>query len=291
MERLLIPSVNGCLWDWHKETDFLLTSGEVEWLPELVMQDAIRFDYNQWKQTWSKSSCSIFCAVGMMSDLWNYKFSLDEIKEIDDKSYTLWRRKGWWWYTRSAVELVCNWWNEKFPNKKTAYYSVLFKDDDKCNKLMNKNYNLAVSFDYTTDYVLDVNDNWNIDRAIQSEYAWVSHCVNEIIEDWQKKIKDNYAWSKHQYYNLNVSNKALYDNDIFHTRAYVYLKVWENNLSELKRLEKVKTACLNALEYNSQLRHATNSQELKDKLHEINEYIRNNNLKYIEEMTQKLRNN
>jgi hypothetical protein len=61
-------------------------------------------------------------------------------------------------------------------------------------------------------------------------------------------------------------------------------------LSELKRLEKVKTACLNAIEYNSQLRHATNSQELKDKLHEINEYIRNNNLKYIEEMTHKLRN-
>jgi hypothetical protein len=54
-------------------------------------------------------------------------------------------------------------------------------------------------------------------------------------------------------------------------------------------MEKVKTSCLNALEYNSQLRHATNSQELKDKLHEINEYIRNNNLKYIEEMTQKLR--
>jgi hypothetical protein len=55
-------------------------------------------------------------------------------------------------------------------------------------------------------------------------------------------------------------------------------------------MEKVKVACLNALENNSALRHATNDQNLKNKLHEINEYIRNNNLKYIEEKTNELRN-
>ena len=55
-------------------------------------------------------------------------------------------------------------------------------------------------------------------------------------------------------------------------------------------MEKVKVACLNALENNSALRHATNDQTLKNKLHEINEYIRNNNLKYIEEKTNELRN-
>ena len=54
-------------------------------------------------------------------------------------------------------------------------------------------------------------------------------------------------------------------------------------------MEKVKTACLNACEMNSKLWEATNDETLKKKLHEVNEYIRNNNLKYIEEMTQKLR--
>jgi hypothetical protein len=32
-------------------------------------------------------SCTIFAAVGCLSDLMNYKFSYDEIKEIDELSY------------------------------------------------------------------------------------------------------------------------------------------------------------------------------------------------------------
>ena len=54
-------------------------------------------------------------------------------------------------------------------------------------------------------------------------------------------------------------------------------------------MEKVKVACLNACEYNSKLREATNDKKLKNMLHEVNEYIRNNNLKYIEKETERLR--
>jgi hypothetical protein len=54
-------------------------------------------------------------------------------------------------------------------------------------------------------------------------------------------------------------------------------------------MERVKTDCLNACEYNSRLRHSTNDKVLKNKLHNLNEYIRNNNLKYIEKETERLR--
>jgi hypothetical protein len=54
-------------------------------------------------------------------------------------------------------------------------------------------------------------------------------------------------------------------------------------------MEKVKVACLNACEYNSKLREATNDEVLRKKLHDLNEYIRNNNLKYIEKETERLR--
>jgi hypothetical protein len=37
------------------------------------------------------------------------------------------------------------------------------------------------------------------------------------------------------------------------------------------------------------LRHSTNDKVLKNKLHNLNEYIRNNNLKYIEKETERLR--
>lgn len=280
---------NWCLWDGHEVTDWMLTEADIYTLPELVMQDTIRYDYNQWKQNWSKASCSIFQAVWAMSDLWNYEFSLDEIKEIDTISYQRGRVKGDWWYTKDATKLVCDWRNERHPDKQTAYYAVLFRDDNSCNKIMEKNYNLSVSFNYTEDFVLDYWDNGEIDRAKSWQKKLVGHCVNEIIKDWRKQIKDNYKWSKSQYYMVNVSNYDLWKAWIFHNRAYVYTKVAENNLAELKRLEKVKTACLNSLQYNSELRHATNDEKTKKKLHEMNEWIRNNNLKYIEEMTAKLR--
>jgi hypothetical protein len=56
-------------------------------LPKLYKKDETRFTYNQYKNEWSYVSCTIFAAVGMASDLTNYQFSYDEIKEIDDSSY------------------------------------------------------------------------------------------------------------------------------------------------------------------------------------------------------------
>ena len=286
MENL---EINWCLGDWYEVSDFLLTEADIYNLPELFMQDTIRYNYNQWKQNRSKKSCSIFCAVGAMSDLKNYKFSLDEIKEIDDMSYKRWRIANEWRYTKNAFALVCDRWNKKFPENPSAYYAVLFQNDEKCNMIMNKNYNLWVSFNYTADYVKDYEENGEIDRATKWQKKLVWHCENEIMKDWRKQLKDNYDGSKSQYVKINVSNSALYNAGIFHTRAYVFTNVKEDNIWEIKRLEKVKTACLNSLEYNSQLRHATNDATLKKKLHETNEWIRNNNLKYIEENLLKLK--
>jgi len=280
---------NWCLWDWYESTDFLLTEADIYTLPELFTQDTIRYDYNQWKQDWSKKSCSIFAAVWAMSDLKNYKFSLDEIKEIDTLSYQKGRTAWQWWYTKNAFALVCDWWNKHHPEDPAAYYAVLFSNDEKCNMIMEKNYNLWVSFNYTADYVADYGDNGAIDRAKKWEKKLVWHCVNEIIKDWSKQIKDNYNGSKSQYYKINVTNSALYTAWIYHTRAYVFTNVKEDNIWEVKRLERVKVACLNALEYNSQLWHETNDNELKNRLHKTNERIRNNNLKYIEENLAKLR--
>lgn len=280
---------NWCLWDWYESTDFLLTEADIYTLPELVVQDTIRFDYNQWKQNWSKKSCSIFAAVSAASDLWNYEFSLDEVKEIDTMSYARGRIQWQGWYTKNAFALVCDWRNKKFPDKPMAYYAVLFANDTKCNMVMEKNYNLWVSFNYTADYVLDLDENKEIDRATKWQKKLVWHCVNEIIKDWRKQIKDNYKWSSLQYYKVNVGNDVLYGAWIYHSWAYLFTKVKENNLAELKRLEKVKVACLNALEMNSALREATNDNTLKQKLHDVNERIRNNNLKYIEENLAKLR--
>lgn len=289
-EKNLIDLVDDwCLWDWYEETDFLLTEADIYTLPELYTQDTIRYNYNQWKQDWSKKSCSIFAAVWALSDLKNYKFDLSAIREIDTESYKRDRVSWQWRYTKKAFALTAEWRNVNFPKDPVAYYAVLFSNDDKCNMVMNKNYNLWVSFNYTKDYVLDYDENWEIDRAVKWQPKLVWHCVNEIIKDWRKQIKDNYDWSKSQYYKINVSNADLYNAWIYHTRAYMFTNVKEDNLWELKRFERVKVAALNALEANSTLRENTNSKELQKSLHKTNEDIRNITLKYIEENIEKLR--
>lgn len=281
--------VDWCEWDWHEDTDYQLTDSEVEWLPTLFMQDEARFDYNQGKQTWSKKSCTIFAAIWAISDLWNYKFPLSEIKEYDDLSYEWWRVEGKWWQTKKAIEMSCKKWNADHPDMPVIFYSVKSWDDNKVNKILAKNYDFNISFNYTLDYCKDLNENHEIDRA-EKWKTIVSHAVVQILKDWRKQVKDNYAWSAEQYYKVNVSNWDLSNSGILHYWWYVILKVKECNLWELKRMERVKVACLNACEYNSALWHATNDQNLKNKLHEINEYIRNNNLKYIERETERLRN-
>lgn len=272
---------NWVIGDGHTSSDYQLTSGEIEGLPELHLQNTIRFDYNQWKQSWSKCSCTIFSALGAISDLWDYEFPLSEIKEYDELSYTLGRTRWDGWYTKDAIDMCVKKWNKDHTDKPVVYYSVLASNDEDVNKILDKNYDFNISFNYTQDYVEDLNENWMIDRANKWERI-VWHAVCQIKKDWYKSVKDNYAWSKHQYYRVNVTNKELRNANILHAWGYVIVKV-KDNLEELKRLEQVKTACLNACEYNSALRHLTNSQELKDKLHQANEAIRNISLKYIEE--------
>lgn len=280
--------VDWCEWDWHEDTDFQLTDSEIEWLPTLFMQDEMRFDYNQGKQTWSKKSCTIFAAIWAISDLWNYYFPLSEIKEYDELSYTEWRIEWKWWKTKKAIDLACRKRNKDHPDMPVIYYSVKSGDDNKVNRILAKNYDFNISFNYTKDYVLDLAENMEIDRANKwATIIW--HAVCQIQKNWAKYVKDNYAWSKDQYYKVNVSNKDLSNAGILHTWWYVILKVAECNLWELKRMEKVKVACLNALENNSTLWNTTNDQTLKNKLHDVNERIRNNNLKYIEKETARLR--
>jgi hypothetical protein len=55
-------------------------------LPKLFTKDEIRFEYNQ-ANAWSSVSCTIFAAMGMLSDLINYEFTEQEMKEVDELSY------------------------------------------------------------------------------------------------------------------------------------------------------------------------------------------------------------
>ena len=278
----------GCLWDWHTDTDFQLCKWDSDLLPKLVKKDEIRFTYNQYKNTWSYVSCTIFAAVGMASDLTNYQFSYDEIKEIDDTSYEnpdyIHIRHRWeWWYVKCAVDHVRKWWNknEELVKKywKLASYCISKYDNEIIEDTIN---NL-----YTIDWNLNPNKKWNEDRKdlmIDGTDFWTNtswHSVDIVCKEWQRTVKDSwsipYYWLKHKL--SEISNIGTY--------FYVYTLVKEDNYERIKKLNEMKTKILNWCDINSELWGKSNSQYHKDKLHEMNNFYRewleyiNNDLKKL----------
>jgi hypothetical protein len=127
-----------------------LCEGDDALLPKLFQQNDIRFEYNQANQTRSTVSCTIFAAVGMLADLMDYNFTLDEIEYIDSLSYAAGRVKGKGWYVKNAVKLVADWRNSKpeLTSKygKVAYYRISKYDDDIIEEAISKNYTLDTNF-------------------------------------------------------------------------------------------------------------------------------------------------
>lgn len=253
-----------CLWDWAEDTDYQLCNGDSDLLPKLVKKDEIRFTYNQYKNSWSYVSCTIFAAVGMLSDLMNYEFSYDEIKEIDELSYTKWRKRWHWWYVQSAVKLVADRWNEKM-DRKVAYYRISKRDNEIIEDVIGKLYTIDWNCCPTTERAKDRAD-WMIDGTdFWKDTNWHSLCV--VCKEWQRSIKD--SWSIPYYW---LKNKVSAISNIW-AYFYVYVPV-NDNLEEIKRLNEIKSKILEAMPINSELWGKSNSQYHKDKLHEMNNFFR-----------------
>ena len=255
----------GCLGDWAEATDYRLCSGDSDLLPPLVKKDEIRFSYNQYKNSWSYTSCTIFSAVGAMSDLQNYEFTYDEIHEIDELSYTRWRIRGQWWWTQSAYKLVADRWNERNPDKQVAYYRVSKYDDDIMENCLSKLYVLGWNLHLTDAYYKDKED-WMIDWTdFWTLTNW--HAVGIVNKDKQRSVKD--SWSMPYYWLKNKVSKITN----FWPNFYIYVPVGDH-LEEIKRLNEMKTECLNCIESLWKIRHLTNEKNFREILHYTAEKLR-----------------
>lgn len=257
-------NVLGCLWDGAENTDYVLCNGDSDLLPPLVKKDEIRFSYNQYKNKRSYVSCTIFAAVWMLSDLMNYEFSYDEIKEIDELSYERGRIRGQWWYVQSAVKLVADRWNEKM-DRKVAYYRISKYDNEIIEDVIGKLYTIDWNFCPTKEWNEDKKD-WIIDGTdFWKTTSW--HSVGVVNKDWQRSVKD--SWSM-PYYWLKNKLSAITN---FWIYFYVYVPV-EDNLERVKKLNEIKAKIVNWMGINSELWHLSWSQAHKDKLHDMNDFYR-----------------
>jgi hypothetical protein len=250
--------VMGCLGTGEQTTDYRLCSWDSDLLPPLVKKDEIRFSYNQYKNKRSRTSCTIFAAVGMMSDLMNYEFSYDEIHEIDELSYERWRIRWEWWWVQSAVKLVADWWNERHPDKQVAYYRISKYEDDIMENCLDKLYALDWNLHFTDEFYKDRED-WMIDWTDFWHLTnWHSICITK--KDWQRSVKD--SWSIPYYWLKNKLSKITN----FGSNFYIYVPVGDR-LEEIKRLNEMKTECLNCIESLWNIWNLTNEKNFREILH------------------------
>lgn len=268
-----MEEINGCLWIGEMDTDYQLCNGNEYLLPILYKKDEIRFEYNQWNQDWSRNSCTIFAAIGMLSDLINYEFSLDEIKEVDELSYTRGRIRGHWWWVQSAVKLVADRYNNSELSKKywkVAYYRISKYEDEIIENAIDKLYTIDWNHGLNSEYTKDKKD-WMIDGTeFWNTTSW--HSVDVINYKGQRSVKNSYkGTAEHNIYWLKNKLSKITN---FWTYFYVYTLVKEDNLEEVKRLNEFKSALLVAIEDNSKIWHLTNDKKYKDELHKMNEMNR-----------------
>lgn len=271
-----IEEMEWCLGIWEQDTDYVLCNWDENLLPPLVKKDEIRYEYNQYKNSWSYVSCTIFAAVGCLSDLMNYKFSYDEIKEIDELSYERGRIRGQWWYVQSAVKLVADRWNEKM-DRKVVFYRISKYDNDIIENAINNLYSIDWNMCPTKEYNEDKKDGMIDGKDFWTKTSW--HSVWVVNKEWQRSVKDSgstpYYWLKNKL--SEITN--------FWTYFYIYVPA-NDNLEEIKRLNEFRTNLINSIELNSKMRHQTNDTNYQSILHYVNEKHRKK-LKDIDEQLAK----
>ena len=266
--------IYGCLWTGEEATDYVLCDGDIDILPKLYKQDEIRFEYNQANQSWSKVSCTIFSAMWMLSDLMNYEFSLDELQEVDELSYTKWRIRWHGWYVKQAVDLVCKWWNEKHGDLwKVAYYRVS-KYSDIVDQILEKWYTINGNFCPTAEYSQD----YRKDAVLDWTEFWTNtngHAIDIIWNNWKRSTKDSYKWRKTADWKKDCNRyelkHKLSELSNYWTWFYLFTKVAEDNLERVKELNEFKTLILQTIDNNSKMRHLTEDTTYQNKLHTMNE--------------------
>lgn len=276
--------VIGCLWDWAEATDFLLCEWDGDLLPKLFIKDEIRFEYNQWAAHWSSVSCTIFAAMGMLSDLINYQFTEDEMMEVDEMSYSRWRIRWQGWYVKDAVKLVADWYNASELSKKywkVAYYRISKYADSLIEETLDKLYTIDWNHAVTDSYTKDKAD-WMIDGTdFWTRTNW--HSVDVINYKWQRSVKNSYKWL-HKYNIYGLKNKLSAISN-FWVNFYVYTLVKEDNYERIKELNEFKTLLVQTIENNSAMWHKTNDEAYKKKLNEMN----NANRKKLEDINEQLK--
>lgn len=276
-----LKNINGCLWDGHTDDDWKITGEMLDELPELEIQDQKIFEYNQG----SSPDCTLYSALGALSDLFNRELTPAHFEEANEESFKRWRVPGEWRYTKDAVDCSCDLWMKRFPEDKVAYYRISNYDDETIKKVIDKNYSLCTSFNGNSAFTKDRREDGKIDNDNFWPWTW-GHAVCLIGRDNKKFVKDNYKGRKENWRYTNIYEivpdiSALRKNACRQYFSYLIVKVKDEAEKDIERLNKMKNMIDKMIEYteecikmNSAMWENTNDKPYRERLHATNDQLR-----------------
>lgn len=209
----------------EKETDFQLGS-EVKIKPARNSFNDKRTQYAQ--NEVSAVSCTIHGAMGAVTDLTGYVFPLEERKALWKQALALGASPTLGWFTASAVDLVRNFYNAKFPDKPLKSFRAVIGYPEFWD-MLDMGYTAVISHKGNTKYNSDVKLDGILDGTSFGNTTY-GHVIRgtEGVKDQYHELVNNYPGSAHNVYRVAEGNlKALMDNSVLFRNCYFYVEDYE----------------------------------------------------------------
>jgi len=245
-------------------------------IPKIHAVDKEIYEYNQYKLKANRKSCTLFACFWAVSDLFNYKFTDEEIKEMNKLSYKAWRMKNKWRRLYKAVDVVREYRNNKHPDKQIVSFK-LEANSEQHREALKKRHTTPTVYHWNSKYNKDIRLDWTLNwTKFWTSTYW--HAIGLRNIDFTR-VKDSQYWYKYNKYLLK-DYQGLISSNVFSSVAYLFLPI--ESIKESKEALKIKQIRDRVIKQNSMMRKLIDNEleqskvneTAKNKLHEANESLR-----------------
>jgi len=159
-------------------------------------------EYDQSLQDRTRNGCVLYASIGVLSDIFEKEFSLEELLEIVDlaeKDYGWEESRGMWLH--KGASCVRSWWNKNNPDRQVTNHQIEIGSDEYF-ELIEAGYPVMVGYFTNSKYYEDKEEDGTInqeyDDTVQKKYGHaVRQYKNKIIDNYKDKRKYNIYKNEH----------------------------------------------------------------------------------------------
>lgn len=175
----------------------------------------------------AKNSCSVHGAMGTVSDLTNYEYSLNERKHIWDEALENGATNEVGWSLRGATDLVRGVWNGRFPEDQLVTFRIRLNSQE-CLNAIESGYTVYCGYRGNSTYNKDFKEDGVLDsitfgastyghavRMVQDKHDKDS--MNAIVDNYNKSSRPNIYTFKKEHL------RDLVANGVFFSSGYLFV--------------------------------------------------------------------